>query len=86
MKRCTHASVRRMASRSPKALSRDMHLLAESGGILIERSGGLQWLLITYALMIVILWALGRRLFSEDTGAIIERTGEGLYQEAEVAE
>jgi hypothetical protein len=46
------ASVRRMGLQilCSKALSRDGGLLAESGGDLIKRSVGLQWLLITYAL------------------------------------
>jgi hypothetical protein len=49
LRRCTHASVRRMDLQILcPALSRDGDLLAESGGDLIERSG-LQWLLITYA-------------------------------------
>jgi hypothetical protein len=45
-----NASVRRMDLQilRSKALSR-RELLADSGGIWIERSVGLQWLLITYA-------------------------------------
>jgi hypothetical protein len=71
--------VRRMACRScaPRHCLALWVLLAESGGILIERSGGLQWLLITYAHTYdtVILKVLGRRLSTKEyMAAIIEKT------------
>jgi hypothetical protein len=63
MKRCTHASVRRMDLQilCSKALSR-LALLADLVGIWIERSDGLQWLLITYAhTYVTVLLSIGTK-------------------------
>jgi ABC-type molybdate transport system ATPase subunit len=64
-------------------------LLADSGGDLIERSGGLQWLITyahTYATVILEVLEEGR-VASDTMAAIIRRLSEerkaALYQEAE---
>jgi hypothetical protein len=51
-------------------------LLAESGGDLIERSGGLQWLLITYAhTYVTVILIVGEGCQASNTmAAIIRRT------------
>jgi hypothetical protein len=83
LRRCTHASVRRWTCRScAQGIVSDLAaVLAALVGILMERSGGLQWpdnLLITY--VTVILCVLDRRLSTSEVYGCYARETESRHK------